>query len=129
MANALFSQWLQVSVQEERLTVLAERPGARTVGLTSVRKLVADHFVGETTILQAGGYAKAAAAIANSLPTDKRTRSGDLGELLATEYIDAQTDFVARRIQNPTTRETHPVSPPPNSTTVGSGSCRHRAHV
>lgn len=36
----------------------------------------------------------AAAIIANSLPSNKKTRSGDLGELLATEYIKSETSFV-----------------------------------
>jgi hypothetical protein len=55
---------------------------------------LAEHFVGEATIVQAGGYAKAARIIANSLPSNKKTRSGDLGELLATEYINSETSFV-----------------------------------
>ena len=45
-------------------------------------------------ILQAGGYAKAAAIVANSLPSNKKTRSGDLGELLATEYLNSETSFL-----------------------------------
>jgi hypothetical protein len=94
MANDLFSKWLKLSGQDEQVAVWAEDPGARATGLKAIRKLLAEHFVGEATILQAGGYRKAAEVIANSLPSDKRTRSGDLGELLATEYIDAQTEFV-----------------------------------
>lgn len=94
MANDLFTKWLKPSLTDERVAVWTERPGARMVGLAAVRKLVAEHFVGEATILQAGGYTKAAALIANSLPTDKRTRSGDLGELLATEYVAANTPFI-----------------------------------
>jgi hypothetical protein len=93
MSNELFSKWLKVSLQDEAVIVWAERPGARATGLAVVRKLLPEHFVGETTILRSGGYKKAAAIIENSLPTEKRTRSGDLGELLATEYIDAQTSF------------------------------------
>lgn len=93
MANDLFSTWLQVSLQEERISVWTERSGARTVGVTAVRELLGEHFVGETTIMKAGGYTKASEVIANSLPTDKRTRSGDLGELLATEYVEKQTEF------------------------------------
>lgn len=93
MANDLFSRWLKLSIDADGVAVWIERPGARAAGLSTVRKLVGEHFVGEITILQAGGYAKAAAVIANSLPSDKRTRSGDLGELLATEYVDTQTEF------------------------------------
>jgi hypothetical protein len=79
---------LKASTQDEHIAVWTERPGARASGLNAVRKL-GEHFVGEATKLRAGGYTKAAAVIAKSLPSDKRTRSGDLGELLATEYIDA----------------------------------------
>ncbi len=93
MSNDLFSKWLKLSTQDQNVAVWTEHPSARASGLASVRKLLGDHFVGEAVIMQAGGYAKAAAVIANSLPSDKRTRSGDLGELLATEYIDAQTEF------------------------------------
>jgi hypothetical protein len=71
-----------------------ERPGTRAVGLKSLKGLLAEHFVGEATIVQAGGYKKAAAIIANSLPSNKQTQSGDLGELLATEYLNAETTFV-----------------------------------
>ena len=71
-----------------------EKPGARLLGLGELKKLLADHFVGEGTIVQAGGYAKAAKIIANSLPSNKKTRSGDLGELLATEYLNSETPFV-----------------------------------
>jgi hypothetical protein len=94
MPSALFTKWLQPTIQQPALTVWSERSEARAVGLRALKKLLGEHFVGETTILQAGGYAKAAAIIANSLPTEKRTRSGDLGELLATEYVSAETAFV-----------------------------------
>jgi hypothetical protein len=78
----------------QNLAVYSERKGARPIGLKELKKLVADHFVGEETVMKAGGFVKAAAIIANSLPDNKQTRSGDLGELLATEYISAETDFV-----------------------------------
>lgn len=51
-------------------------------------------FRGRRNDLTGGGYEKAAAIITNSLPTNKQTRSGDLGELLATEYLNAETAFV-----------------------------------
>lgn len=95
MPDELFQKWLQAAAVKAHaaVNVYTERPGARTFGLKSLKKLLADHFVGEGTILQAGGYSKSAAIIANSLPTNKRTRSGDLGELLATEYLNSETGF------------------------------------
>jgi hypothetical protein len=41
-------------------------------------------FRGRSNDCAGGGYAKAAQIIANSLPSNKQTRSGDLGELLNT---------------------------------------------
>lgn len=96
MPSDLFKKWLQVAAQKTHaaVSVYTERSGARSAGLKELKKLLADHFVGEGTIMQAGGYSKSAAIIANSLPTNKRTRSGDLGELLATEYLNSETPFV-----------------------------------
>lgn len=95
MPSDLFKKWLK-SLPTSRLdvTLYGERPGARAVGLNALKGLLAEHFVGEATILQAGGYKKAAAIITNSLPSNKKTQSGDLGELLATEYLNAETTFV-----------------------------------
>ncbi len=94
MASDLFSKWIESQPSKHQgVSLFGERKGARMAGLKSLKKLVASHFVGDATILKAGGYAKSAAIIANSLPANKRTRSGDLGELLATEYVNSQTTF------------------------------------
>ena len=96
MSSDLFKKWLQKigARSQSAVSLYTERTGARLVGLSSLKKLLGDHFVGEATILQAGGYSKSAKIIANSLPLNKRTRSGDLGELLATEYLNSETPFV-----------------------------------
>lgn len=95
MSSDLFKKWLHGPLKPHAgVSLYTERSGARSLGLSALKKLLADHFVGEGTILQAGGYKKSSAIIANSLPTNKRTRSGDLGELLATEYLNAATPFV-----------------------------------
>lgn len=96
MSSDLFKKWLQTTATKPhaRVSVYTERKDARSLGLASLNKLLGDHFVGERTIVQARGYSKSAKIIANSLPTNKRTRSGDLGELLATEYLNSETPFV-----------------------------------
>lgn len=95
MSGDLFKKWLKAAAKPQPgVSLYTERPGARSLGLAALKKLVADHFVGEGTIAKAGGYTKSAAIIANSLPNNKRTRSGDLGELLATEYLNSETPFV-----------------------------------
>jgi hypothetical protein len=95
MSSDLFKKWLRkVTKPYAGVTLYEERPGSRKQGLGMLKKLLADYFVGGGTILQAGGYSKAAEIIANSLPSNKKTRSGDLGELLATEYINSETTFL-----------------------------------
>jgi len=109
VSGDLFKKWLQGAVKPHvGVSLYTERPGARSLGLIVLKKLVADHFVGESTIAKAGGYTKSAAIIANSLPTNKRTRSGDLGELLATEYLNSETPFVVpiRKLRWKSDRET-----------------------
>ena len=94
MANDLFKKWLTPIPGPQGVVLYGEQPKSRQTGLKLLKKLLGEHFVGEATIVQAGGYPKAAAIIANSLPTAKKTQSGDLGELLATEYVNSETPFV-----------------------------------
>jgi hypothetical protein len=95
VSSDLFTKWLKPKpTAHQGVKLYVERPGTRTAGLSVLKKLIAEHFVGEVTIVQAGGYKKAAEVIANSLPSSKQTQSGDLGELLATEYVNAETAFV-----------------------------------
>jgi hypothetical protein len=94
VASELFTKWLNaVTPSHDGIALYSERPAARSVGLNTLGKLLIEHFVGEATIVGAGGYKKAAAIISNSLPSNKKTRSGDLGELLATEYVNSETDY------------------------------------
>ena len=88
----LFDAWLEATSGTPPL--YGERAGKQADGLKLVKELLAAHFVGEEVILKAGGYGKVANTIKNSMPLGKRTRSGDLGELLATEYIRDQTTFI-----------------------------------
>src|ERR1035438_8542699 len=68
MASNLFTKWLQrVSTSHQGVILYGERHGARSIGLSAVKALLGAHFVGETTIVQAGGYTKASAIIASSL--------------------------------------------------------------
>lgn len=93
MPSDLFAKWLKAAKPHANVSLYTEQPGTRSLGLAALKKLVLDHFVGEVTIAKAGGLTKSAEIIANSLPTNKRTRSGDLGELLATEYLNSETQF------------------------------------
>lgn len=94
MTQQLFDDWLEpVPPTAAGVPLFRERPGVRGPGLQRLGQLLADHFVGEAVVLKLGGYDKAVAVLRQSVPTRKRTRSGDLGELIATEYVDAKTPF------------------------------------
>src|SRR5262249_52408835 len=94
LPKTLFETWLELTTSGSNdVPVYGERANARAEGLADLRKLLADHFIGEKAVLKMGGYEKASSVIRKSLPTSKRTRSGDLGELIATEYVDGQTNF------------------------------------
>ena len=54
--------------------------------------MVLDHLVG-LEIIERMGFATSAAVIRNRLPTEKRTRSADMGEILASDYVDQVTEF------------------------------------
>ncbi len=94
MPSNLFTDWLE-SVPSTAIGVplYGERVNGRSAGLKELGKLLIEHFVGVEIVLKMGGFSKAANTILNSLPTTKRTQSGDLGELIATEYVDTQTSF------------------------------------
>jgi hypothetical protein len=91
MANTFLKTWLKKDRNESapaNVVVLRERTNSRVLVLSALKKALFDHFVGLEIIQSIGGFAKAANVIQNALPTDKKTRSGDCGEILATEYAE-----------------------------------------
>jgi hypothetical protein len=75
------------------LVLLTERAKQRPIVEEAVRSTVVDHLVGAKIVEQIGGMKKAAAVIRNAFPTSKRARSGDIGEIIATEYVDQATAY------------------------------------
>jgi hypothetical protein len=90
------------------LVVLSERPDARKLVVPAVCKAVKDHLVGLAVIERIGGFKKAAKVIKNRLPTSKAIRSGDLGEILATEYVAQKTTYTVpiKRLRHKDDRQT-----------------------
>lgn len=92
--SKLFTEWLEeVPPTAKGVSFFGEQSGARATAMKEFKRLLANHFVGEATVAKAGGYKKAAKVILHSLPTYKQTQSGDLAELIATEYVAAKTSF------------------------------------
>ncbi len=72
---------------------MAERPGGRDAVFDAFVNTVADHFVDLAVIEKMGGFSKTAHLLRNRLPVSKKTRSGDLGEIVATEFVARTTDY------------------------------------
>lgn len=87
--------WVEVVTQDAcpNVRVLTERSGARDAAVSALCQVVEDHLVG-AEILSRMGYARAALLLRATLPTAIRTQSGDLGEIIATEYIEECTEFI-----------------------------------
>lgn len=64
--------------------------------VSDIAQVVQDHYIDPesmTNILDRHGKPAAAKKIRTLIPQMETTRSGDLGEILSTEYIDSQTQY------------------------------------
>jgi hypothetical protein len=75
------------------ITILRASKKSRALAKEALRQAVLDHMIGLEVIQLIGGYQKAANVIKNTLAPDKRSRSGDFGEILATEYVNQSTAY------------------------------------
>jgi hypothetical protein len=73
--------------------LLEERDGARKLVAAAFDEVVKDHLAGLSIIHRISGYKKSLAFIRNKMPRPIKVRSGDCGEILATEYIEQITEF------------------------------------
>lgn len=92
-------RWLittTTAVGKHPLLVMAEVDGVRASILNELRAIVRSHYVSpETTAkrLAALGAPKTAELFVEHIPTTKAGRSGDLGEILATEIAEVALDY------------------------------------
>jgi hypothetical protein len=101
------SKWLasnQSAVGRHSLRVLTERNASRSFILDDLRELVRGHYVDPKLTekrLTSLGARKTAALLRAHSPTGKKARSGDLGEVLATEFAEQelQYDVPIRRLR------------------------------
>lgn len=93
------ARWLVTSsstVGKHPLHVMKEGAGARDAVLDDLRDVVRSHYVSpETTVKRLAelGAPKTAELLRDHLPTKKTARSGDLGEILATEIAEHVLTF------------------------------------
>ena len=90
----MFDTWFESdSFVNGRVTVLSEVDEGRDSIHNDLVEIVADHLVDLEVIAETGGFAQCHEFLLNRLPASKTARSGDIGEILATEYIEAETDY------------------------------------
>lgn len=96
-----FPNWCDQAAENigaHALEVITAREADTAQGCAAVAAIVPNHYAAEehvARILRRLGRPRAAAFIEGKLPTTKSIRSGDLGEILATEYIAAATLYSA----------------------------------
>jgi len=99
MSDHVFQHWLTASennVGRHSLVIISEKDGARTGIIAELRATVRSHYVDpELTAKRLAflGAPKTAKLIREHLPTTKSARSGDLGEILATEVAEQQLHY------------------------------------
>jgi len=95
-----FNDWCDLVVTDvgaHGMVVLSARPRDAHCAQDAIAAVVPVHYASEehlAGILRRLGKAAAAEFIREKLPISKSLRSGDLGEILATEYIDEETSYV-----------------------------------
>jgi hypothetical protein len=99
MGGHVLELWLATNrsaVGKHSLVLMTEVPGMRASVLEGVRDLVRSHYVSPDTTakrLAELGAPKTAQLLREHLPTTKTARSGDLGEVLATEIAEQTLGF------------------------------------
>ena len=109
----LFDDWCDCNEQEsgpKRLLRLTEKPGGRNVIADTFPDLVRSHYDNLERIaddIRDLGYPAAAAIMAERLPRSARARSGELGEIIATEFVEEKLGFTVpvRRLRYKDGRE------------------------
>jgi len=95
----LFDEWCDCDHQEDgrkHLRRLTERDDGRAAIADRLPDLVRSHYDDMARIaddIRELGYPGAAAILAERMPRSSRARSGELGEILATELVEEQLGF------------------------------------
>jgi hypothetical protein len=109
----LFGDWCECERDEngrKRLLKLTERASGRAALARRLPDIVRSHYDDMTRIaedVRELGFVRAAELLAERLPRTTRARSGELGEILATEFVEEQLGFTVpiRRLRYKDGRE------------------------
>jgi hypothetical protein len=95
-----FSDWCSASdstVNNHFLRVITADNDKLAIGVEAVAEIIPTHYASEehlAHVLDRLGKSAAAELIRNKLPTTKKIRSGDFGEILSTEWINSQSEYL-----------------------------------
>ena len=95
----LFEEWCDrasATHNEHPFDVLTEKANGRAEILPELVSVVHDHYDARERFLERAarlGYDRAVDVIRQRLPTTAIARSGDIGEILATEYVNSSLPF------------------------------------
>lgn len=96
---ALFDSWCDIDEQKDKrkhLWKLTEKPGTRTIIQADLAKTMRSHYDKLERIAEDVsrlGHVAAAMILGSVVPQGAKARSGDLGEILATELVEERTGF------------------------------------
>jgi hypothetical protein len=99
-SKTIFERWctkVSGSYNGHSFDILAEKSNVREKVLPEIVSALHDHYDGRERFLRRVerlGYDRAVNIIRERLPATARSRSGDLGEMLATEYVRAALPFI-----------------------------------
>lgn len=99
MRNHLFDDCFStaiVNIKRHRVHILRQKRGSRANAIDRVSDIVPSHYDDPDRMarrFEKLGHKKTAKIFRDRLPRSKRARSADLGELLATEYVNAMLEF------------------------------------
>lgn len=96
MADKFLPNWMDLTRPDAavgELVLLRERANTRATSQSAIEECVKDHLAGLEILAKIKKYENSLAYIRNKLPTSKRVRSGDFGEILASEYVDQFTEY------------------------------------
>src|SRR5436190_13656931 len=94
-----FEGWCEIAteaIDQHTLSILVLPEGKFAIGTKATARVVPSHYVSAkrvAVIMEKLGKPEAARYLREKLPVFSRIRSGDLGELLATQYIREQTPY------------------------------------
>lgn len=102
-----FESWCAVEVSPQKkhyIQTLSANPEQLEFGIRATAEVVPGHYLAENRVARVFarlGKHAAAQLVQEELPTSKQIRSGDLGEILATEWIDTRSQYKApiKRLQ------------------------------